>query len=634
MYVVLIETSGNQRYIFATNKLREIVGASELTHRVGTQFVLEAVQTETNNRIYEADDLDGRKMRANLLNPSHNPPVGNENKAEVIMATSGKALLLVADRVTGERIIRAVTLRALQEMPGLIVHGAISEEFGEDLKEVHKAIGEVHRKLERLRYEMPSNEQRFSRLPFVAPCTTSGLPASQYYTKGPEPNPRSIVSVNKREASIEGEQRLEAVIHSVAKDVLLVSTEELEREFKGQDAVFGKGLSWVAVIHADGNGLGEIFLNFDKHTGLSDGTCTPRDYIENYRRFSVALDVCTINAAGDALENLRRRFLAEEQEREKGQESSQGRRSNKRIPVVPLILGGDDLTLLCDGQYALKFVSQFLTYFERETAEISDKPYLHEKAGDMTILEVLQNVIPQIANNAFDVPRLAICAGVAIVKPHFPFHQAYKLAEQLLGSAKQIKEKVKSKSKGEQYPCSALDYHILYDSTASRLEEIREKLKVDVNKTTWLFARPYSVSDFGDKDLSSLKDTTWLTPRRRDELEKRVAAMMAREDDNKRKFPNTQLHTLRQALFLGSSEANARLNLIRHRYQEKELEKGFDVLLCDKSEKRPSLFFAEPHEGENGLSTHFLDALDVVEFRRGEREEDGKLIDKQPTTSG
>ncbi len=309
MHVVLIETSGNQRYIYATNKLRENVGASELTYRIGTQFVLEAVEAETKLKIYEDDDLDGRKLRANLLDKTKNPVLGqNGNKVEVITATSGKALLLVADKDTGKRIVKAVTSKALLEMPGLTVHGAISEDFKSlDEKDdkgefkLHKAVGYVHRKLEQIRYEMPSNEQRFLRLPFVAPCATSGFPANEYYKHDPEPSPRSVVSIEKCKAATQGRGRLEAVVRAVNDQIRFAGDlEKLEKLFKD--------LSWVAIVHADGNGLGEIFLHFEKHSKSKDG----RDYIEKYRRFSLALDVCTINAAGQAFANLQRRFRAEE----------------------------------------------------------------------------------------------------------------------------------------------------------------------------------------------------------------------------------------------------------------------------------------------------------------------------------
>jgi len=179
MHLVLLETSGNQRYIFATNKLRENVGASEWTYRVGTRQTLEAVASVTGDRTLYDEDF--RTLHTNLLSDEKNPPLEQGKRAvEVILATSGKALLLVRDAATGEHIIRHVTEQTLRQAPGLTVHGAISTLPGLTLEDVHQGIRQVHEALEQVRYQVPGVAQRFLRRPFVAECATSGLPAGAF----------------------------------------------------------------------------------------------------------------------------------------------------------------------------------------------------------------------------------------------------------------------------------------------------------------------------------------------------------------------------------------------------------------------------------------------------------------------
>jgi hypothetical protein len=300
------------------------------------------------------------------------------------------------------------------------------------------------------------------------------------------------------------------------------------------------------------------------------------DYIEKYRNFSNALDDCTIAATRSALEEFKKSFL-ENQEKKAIRRGKPLTDDEKKLPIVPLVLGGDDLTIICNGVYAIKFTKDFLLEFERQAKT-------HKDINKIT--------------------ELGICAGIAIIKPHFPFHQAYKLAEQLLQSAK--------KTKSISTSLSAFDYHILYDSSGTTLEEIREK--------TPFVARPYVVTekDVAKSYTDKPDEKTWIENHHFNQLETRVEAMNKTEDDDtKRKLPNSQMHILREGLFVADTtldiqkEVDARAKLIAHRY-EKE---GFGRLFAkDKSLFFDAVLFDKIEDETETKRTHFLDALDIVEF--------------------
>ena len=553
MYIVLLETSGNQRYIFSTNKLRENVGASELTYQVGTTLIEEAIR-EVEKRNFSVSQI----MEESPIGTADSN--GKITQTEVVIATSGKALILTSDRSTAEKIVSFITKKALLTISGLTVHGAICKikncekaDKSDKAERFHDAVNEVHRRLEAIRHQLPSNAQRFQCLPFVAGCSSSNFPAEKLYvhesvkTKEEE-KPHSIVSITKQEKSRDGKNRLEGSVKKIETSLHLADNiNVLDRHFKET--------SWIAVIHADGNGLGQIFLDFQNNAKAT----SRQDYINKYRKFSLGLDECTINAAASALKNFQDVYRTNL----KGKDSIE-------LPAIPLVLGGDDLTLICDGQYAIKFTKNFLNKFVEETKT-------NQKIND---------VFPSTIS-------LGICAGIAIIKPHYPFHQAYHLAEQLLQSAK--------KTKNISTSLSALDYHVLYDSSSFDLDEIRAKFK------EFKVARPYIVSD--EEQLKPYANDNRVKYRKFSELQIRVGTILE-ENDGKREIPNTQLHKLRERLHLGNAEANAFARTISHRYS------AFKRLFADIDNE--NLFFEETDENQiNHKLTYFLDVMEIAAFWKG-----------------
>lgn len=599
-HLVLIETAGNQAYIFGTNRLREQVGASELIRRIGTTYVLDAVAEVSGRPRLAADRPD--QLAENLLNREKNPPFGTAGGpgVEVVVATSGKALLLVESRARGEAIVARVTERALREAPGAVVRGFVSEPFVfQDAGCLHKVVKDVHQGIEGLRLDLPAPQARFPTLPVLEPCSSSGLPASHVEHSGVLAGQYAIPVPAKWQAREDAIARFKP-LEKVNECLLALHLGELEE----------LGSEWLGYIHADGNGLGAIFLDFQGWRTKAGRNPSARAYLNDYRHFSLAIDSCTNAAFWTAAKAVTAKPDPEKQQ----------------VPrVVPLILGGDDLTVICDGRKALSFAAAYLLAFENRTREADDD-------GGA--------VLRAIAAAATGSPGLAACAGVSVVKPHFPAHRAYELAEALIGSAKSgVKRKVGEANEQVEIvagtklhirpACSALDFHVHFDSSGADLEAIRALSVIDrrddtnPKSRTEPTAKPYVVTDRNLLAGLSGGSNKWLGNRYFTDLQA-IAADLTKpkgKDERDAALPRNQQHYLREGVFLGKAAADARMNQIRHRYPDFGWKRLLHPLKA-KDRERNGLFFMEIEktaidEDVEVTRTRLLDALELAELEGG-----------------
>ncbi|GAA5075662.1 hypothetical protein HNP84_005951 [Thermocatellispora tengchongensis] len=504
MYVVVIRTAGNQRYIFASNKRQEIVGASELIVKVEGAWAKEALE-ETFG--------------------------GETHRFERLVAGAGQIVLLVKEVADGRRMVTEVTRRALRYAPGLDVCGIVVRYDEGGLAE---AVQEAQSRLASVREARPGPQARFLRLPIVEDCASTGLPAAEIRREGgpppkgkPEerPQPRSAVSLAKLAAHEDALLRM--------GDLAGKEREEMRRTVQW----LGFEAGWVAVVHADGNGIGAIFTGLREWARGRDDSA----YAEALRDVSAGLNECAQRAFRKAND------------------------SNARI--LPLVVGGDDLTVVCEAEAALPFTRRYLEAFEEETAQ------------DERI-------------TAYVPGGIGAAAGVAIVKRNYPFHFAYDLAEELIEQeAKQVKGWA-----------SALAFAVLHESAAPDLKRIRGAVPIveDLSGS----ASPYIVGR-GAADPRA-------EHRRWSDLERRVNALTRDEPGTGGPLiPRGAAHDLREGVCLGEKVVASRVTALRHRF---EGDQARTQALAELTEDDGGLVWAEDGTKVTGL----LDAMAALPFLAGE----------------
>ena len=561
MHLVMLESSGNQHYIFGSNRLAEAIGASQLTLEVGVDVAMRATDAVFGTAFKSASL---QELTQTLYAQSWDCADG----PTVINAMSGKALIAVPDRACGRRLVQKATQIAVTEMPGLQFSGFVSKDsFAWDDAEytLHDCSLEVHRGIAELRADAHQPIERYRQWPLADICATSGLPAREAHNDKGERVRASALALAKHRAIQRWSERVKSLGSDKARIV---------KRFAYLEARFDKARKW-AVIHADGNGLGRIFEGFaDKVKETRPERVPPNaHYARTLCEFSMAIDAATQAAFSAALCV----FLDAEEGREPANEVA-GEDGPGFVPVVPIILGGDDLTAITDANQALAFTAEFLRQYEQQTRASETIRALTGQQG------------------------LTACAGVAIIGRHYPFHHAYELAEALIGSAKSIKRHGGG---------SALDFHVLFDSLTPDLEDSRRCDSDDCTDDSTdtqqyrLTMKPYVVSSpASSNEYSSDEHEQWAELRQWDDLDN--AAEQLAQAINQGEMSTRALQRVREALQRGHAAGESAYGLMRPR---QTAFTHWDELLTGSGAK----LFVEAHtpSGEPARATRLLDVLEV-----------------------
>ena len=232
--------------------------------------------------------------------------------------------------------------------------------------------------------------------------------------------------------------------------------------------------SLVGLIHADGNGLGEILrLLADACKNADD-----RTYIRLYQTFSEGVTTATIEAARQATEAI---LVPQAQ--------------HNVIPARPLVLGGDDLSVIIRADLAVEYTQCFLKAF-KQTSQVQ-----------MAKLKEAFNA-SHLNEDAKKLPDfLTACAGIAFMKASQPFYSAYALAESLCSQAKKYSRQFKTEN-GQKLSIipSSLAFYKINQSIMDDVDSLYEQTQIAYHgeQQYHLSSRAYLV---GEQDLQRAKIT-------------------------------------------------------------------------------------------------------------------------------
>lgn len=534
-YLVMLQTNSNQPFIFSSPRLREQIGASfEIT--LLSRWVKEA-----------AFDMKLPSMST------------SEKGIKTLPATfwvsdsSGKVIVRFTKsdgnpENLAKQLVREVTLRALTEAPGLDVTGVFVQTSSNTVD-----AGDLNA-LDSVFLEYSLNRRpaaaRFPQLPFLQRAEESALPASTPLTDEDEGNIREYANdlgvplladkekqlptqtVKDKGRSLSLPSRVKRAWSRSARRLQLQDVVKRQHTSEGSEGTISNlyedpfqlekafqdtpnendaanavpELSSVGVIHIDGNGVGAIMRDLGE---AFKGACCHLDSLEE-PAYNHKDNPCNID------EGRFQWFVMEVNYRLDGAVKQAVAKAWEKVteiarkdklpgpPVVPVLVGGDDVTVYTDGRYAIPFAEAYIRHYEELTKDDDLLSVLAIVAGGKKP-DAPERDHFEISDYIIQKPGpLTASAGVAIVGRNFPFHIAYDLAEGLVSRGKKLGKKK------DTVPCSTIDFHVLRDATVLDPDDTLDEYKGRAQRP--FLIGHYAPQRIGEATTTSSEETPAAAP--------------------------------------------------------------------------------------------------------------------------
>lgn len=395
--MVLYDIRDIQKYIFNTNKVRDIIGASLLVENLLERGIAECLKKHP-----EIEDRMDEQF------------IGGGNACYLFQI--GKDAEVINRELAGWILKKTRSLQlAIAAVP-------VTERYDQDYENLQK-------EMTRIKMKMPKTSL-MGALPIAAHEETTGLPVTRVI-QGPEGKERVSTEVAQKRR----------MLYEKAETAGIKFDDMVDQKEKD---------STLAIVHIDGNSMGK------RIKALMEHETDYRQAMEKMKKVSESINL-----------SFQEAFQQMEEKITRWAERTLGEDTQKRY-IRKIICAGDDITFVCTGKLALTLVEAFVH-------ALNDKEMYLDISSE---------------RGEPEEKKFSVCAGIAYMHSHFPFSDAYQIAEQCCENAKK-KAKQKERRVGDIVG-NWVDFQVCKDIYTMYLETSREKNYL-LAGGEYLIKRPYYI---------------------------------------------------------------------------------------------------------------------------------------------